>query len=174
MRTPANIAKHPIHPMIVPIPIGLWLFSLLCDLIHRFGGASPHWEVVAMYTMVGGIIFALIAAVPGFIDLLSLPRPIQHTAIKHMGINLTIVVLYAINAWMRRDGVTDGAIWLSVIAVLLLVVSGWLGGKMVYEAGVAVAPAPEIATVTAYEGPERRNAARPSSYLGTDRRMAAQ
>jgi len=33
MRTPASIAKHPIHPMLVNFPIGLWFFSLICDLI---------------------------------------------------------------------------------------------------------------------------------------------
>src|SRR5690242_19359568 len=140
MQTPARIAKHPIHPMIVPIPIGLWIFSLVCDLVHRFGAQSPNWEVVAWYTMIGGIIGALIAAVPGLIDLLSLPSGIQSTAIKHMALNLTIVVLYIINSYLRRDGVTDGAIWLSVLSIILLGVSGWLGGKMVYEAGVAVQP----------------------------------
>jgi uncharacterized membrane protein len=182
MRTPARIAKHPIHPMIVPIPIGLWIFSLVCDLVHRFGGASPNWEVVAMYTMVGGIVGALIAAVPGFIDLLSLPWPIKNTAIKHMALNLTIVALFIINAWVRRNGVTDGAIWLSVIAILLLLGSGWLGGKMVYEAGVAVEPLPlpsaeeprAAAPRPRYQGPERRNPTKGTGYFGPDRRMATQ
>ena len=40
MHTPASVARHPIHPMLVPIPIGLWLFSLFCDLVHRFGAAT--------------------------------------------------------------------------------------------------------------------------------------
>ena len=180
MRTPASIAKHPIHPMIVPIPIGLWLFSLFCDLVHRFGGASAAWEVVALYTMVGGIVGALIAAVPGFIDLLSLPSSIKPTAIKHMALNLTIVVLFIIDAWMRRNGVTDGAIGLSVLAIILLGVSGWLGGKMVYEHGVAVEPVsastePPVSTQRPrYQGPERRNPVRRSGYFGPDRRMATQ
>ena len=34
MRTPASIAGHPIHPMLVPIPIGLWIFSFVCDLAY--------------------------------------------------------------------------------------------------------------------------------------------
>jgi hypothetical protein len=42
MRTPANIAKHPIHPMLIPMPIGLWIFSLVCDLIHAAGSAMAH------------------------------------------------------------------------------------------------------------------------------------
>ena len=178
MRTPASIAKHPIHPMLVPIAIGLWVFSLVCDLVHRFGGASPNWEIVAWYTMIGGIVGALIAAVPGFIDLLSLPKEIQRTGIKHMVLNLTIVVLFAINAFMRRDGVTDAAIGLSVVAIALLLVSGWLGGKMVYEAGVAVdtqgalQPSPAPARARAYAGPERRTAR--AAYFGPERRMATQ
>ncbi len=165
MRTPARIAKHPIHSMIVPIPIGLWLFSLICDLVHRFGGTSPNWEVVAWYTMIGGIIGALIAAVPGLIDLLSLPPGVKRTALIHMALNLTIVALFVINAYVRRNGVTDPAIWLSVIAIALLVASGWLGGKMVYELGVAVEP------TSGYVGPERRVRSR-VAYAGPERRMA--
>jgi uncharacterized membrane protein len=166
--------------MIVPIPIGLWIFSFICDLIHRFGGASPNWEVVAMYTMVGGIIGALIAALPGLVDLLSLPSGIKSTAIKHMALNLTIVVLYIINAWARARGAGDGMIWLSLLAIILLGFSGWLGGKMVYEAGVAVEPQPlepgaEPVAHTRYGGPERRNPTKHSSgYFGPDRRMATE
>ncbi|TAK81902.1 MAG: DUF2231 domain-containing protein [Betaproteobacteria bacterium] len=171
MHTPASIAKHPIHPMIVPIPIGLWLFSLICDLVHRFGATSPNWEVVAWYTMIGGIVGALIAAVPGLIDLLSLPRNVKRTAIAHMAINLTIVALFILNAFVRRNGVNDGAILLSVIAIALLLVSGWLGGKMVYEQGVAVTGAPGAERV-AYQGPERRRSTSRAAYLGPERRMA--
>jgi uncharacterized membrane protein len=129
--------------MLVPIAIGLWIFSLVCDLVHRFGSANPNWEVVAWYTLIGGIIGALIAAVPGFIDMLSLPWHTKRIALIHMSINLTVVALYVVNAYLRsRHGVTDGTIWLSVIAVAMLGVSGWLGGKLVYEHGVAVDPAP--------------------------------
>ena len=165
MRTPASIARHPIHPMLVPIPIGLWLFSLFCDLAHRFGAESPNWEIVAWYTMIGGIAGALIPALPGLVDLLSLPRSIKPTGVKHMALNLSVVALYVVNAYMRRDGVTDGAILLSLIAVALLGVSGWLGGKMVYERGVAV---------DTYNGPERRTATARMAYSGPERRMAMQ
>jgi uncharacterized membrane protein len=53
MRTPAQIAGHPIHPMLVTIPIGLWIFSLVCDLI-AMGSATPEtWQTTAFYAMVG-------------------------------------------------------------------------------------------------------------------------
>jgi uncharacterized membrane protein len=140
MQTPASIARHPIHPMLVPLPIGLWIFAFVCDLIGRFGGAPDPWVTVALYTMVGGIVGALLAAIPGLIDLLSLPEGPRSTAIKHMSLNLTIVVLYIINVVMRWKEPQNpgGLVWLSLISLLLLVISGWLGGKMVYEYGVAV------------------------------------
>src|SRR3954466_15105519 len=145
MRTPANIAKHPLHPMLVAIPIGLWIFSLVCDFVYRFGSHNPNWDLVARYTLVAGIVGALVAAVPGFIDMLSLPWGVKRIALIHMSINLTVVALYVVNAWLRkRHGVTDATIWLSVLSVGLLAVSGWLGGKLVYVHGVAVDSAPDV------------------------------
>ena len=145
MRTPASIAGHPIHPMLVPIPIGLWIFSLVCDLVHEGGSPNPAWATVALYTMGGGIVGALLAAVPGLIDLVSLPPAPRRTALAHMAINLTVVALYAVNFWLRMDAPESpgGLIWLSVLAIGLLIISGWLGGKMVYELGVAVNAPPD-------------------------------
>jgi uncharacterized membrane protein len=70
MRTPASIFKHPIHPMLIVFPIGLWIFFLACDLIRLAGAPGDEWSAVAFFSMVGGFIGALCAAVPGFIDLL--------------------------------------------------------------------------------------------------------
>jgi len=152
MRTPANIAGHPIHPMLVTLPIGLWVFSFVCDLFFVFGNAAPEWSVVALYTMGGGIVGALLAAIPGLIDLLSLPPEPRKTAIIHMSINLTIVVLYIVNFWLRLGTPTaTGLVWLSLLTILMLLVSGWLGGKLVYLSGVAVSTGE-----TTTEGSRRR------------------
>jgi uncharacterized membrane protein len=140
MRTPASIAGHPIHPMIVPLAIGGFLLSFVFDIVCFVTGATDPWASVAYYTMIGGIVGALIAAVFGLIDLVSLPKgPVKRVGYTHMGLNLFIVVLFMCNALMRHDE-TGGNLpyWLSGIGVALLVVSGWLGGKMVYEASVGV------------------------------------
>src|SRR5438128_1666071 len=138
MKTRAQIAKHPIHPMLVAIPIGLWVFSLVCDLAPFVGATSENWPIVARYTMVGGIIGALVAAVPGFIDMLALPWAVKRIALMHMSINLTVVALYVVNVYLRMRGMESSTpVWLSVIAIVMLLVSGWLGGKMVYVHGVA-------------------------------------
>ena len=147
MRTPASIFKHPIHPMLIVFPIGLWIFSLACDLIRLAGVPGDAWSVVAFYSMVGGLIGALLAAVPGFIDYLFYKGgtpPVKPMAQTHMAINLTAVVLYAINIWLRIGDPTSintlmsFPILLSIIGVALIFVSGWLGGQMVHVYGVGV------------------------------------
>ncbi len=45
MRTPASIFKHSIHPMLVVFPIGLWNFSLACDLIRLGGASGDAWSI---------------------------------------------------------------------------------------------------------------------------------
>lgn len=159
MRTPATIAKHPIHPMLVGVPIGLWIMSLVCDLVAAGGGGNPAWAVVALYTMVGGVVGALVAAVPGFVDMLALRGGLRRIALTHMAINLTVVVLYVVNAWLRTAGgaaeappaATPTTLALSVLAIGMLAVSGWLGGKMVHVHGVAVEAPPEPAPAVARE-----------------------
>jgi uncharacterized membrane protein len=144
MRTPASIAGHPIHPMLVPIAIGCFVFSFAADLLCLATGNTNLWSMLAYYTMIGGILGALAAAVPGFIDLLSLPPPIKSTALTHMGINLTVVVIYVVNVFLRRSDPQNLTLpmFLSLVTVVMLLVSGWLGGKMVFEKGVGVDTTP--------------------------------
>jgi uncharacterized membrane protein len=141
MSTPASIHRHPLHPMLVTIPIGLWIFSFVCDLFYLFGG-DPAWQVIAFYTLAGGEVGALLAAVPGFIDFLSLRAPAaRRIAAAHMGLNLALVVLVALNLWLRWNGLGESlSIALSGVTVVTLAVSGWLGGHLVHVLGVTVAP----------------------------------
>jgi uncharacterized membrane protein len=179
MRTPAQIAGHPIHPMLVTIPIGLWVFSLVCDFIAMRSTTPDTWVAASLYAMIGGILGAVAAAIPGLIDLLFLRKtPVLSTAVKHMVLNLTIVVLYVINAWLRWGGSATGGtpLVLSLIAIAMLLVSGWLGGKMVYVAGVAVhaddtAPSP---TARGVERDSARSTAKPgTSAVRGERAMAS-
>ena len=140
METPASIAKHPIHPMLVALPIGLWVFSLVSDIIYRAGWGPAVWNDVAFYTMAGGIVSALIAAVPGLIDLLSLSGRPKVIGIWHMCFNLIAVAIFALSLWLRTTN-PPGAMLpfaLSIVGVVLLGVSGWLGGELVYRHAVAV------------------------------------
>jgi uncharacterized membrane protein len=150
MRTPASIAGHPIHPMLVPLAIGGFLLSLVFDIVCLATGRVDPFAAVAYYTMIGGIVGALAAAVFGFVDMISLPAGYTRgIAVKHMSLNLVVVALFIANAWLRTGQLDAGPggtpFVLSLVAVALLGISGWLGGKMVFEAGVGVSTGEEPA-----------------------------
>jgi uncharacterized membrane protein len=129
--------------MLIVFPIGLWIFSFASDLIFILGG-SPVWNDVAFYTMAGGLIGALAAAVPGLFDMFAISDPrVRRIARNHMILNLIVVAIFALNLYLRTTlsaGSSLLPLLLSFIAIVLLGVSGWLGGEMVYVHGVGVEP----------------------------------
>ena len=140
MKTPASIRDHPIHPILVSLPIGLLVFSLVADIIYLVSN-SAVWQTVAFYTLAGGIVTALIAAVPGFIDLLSIHEPkLKRVGLTHMTLNLLAVMIFAIDWWLRLRHATDArtTFILSFVGVIFISVSGWLGGTLVHRYRVSV------------------------------------
>jgi uncharacterized membrane protein len=141
MTKSATIGGHPIHPMLIVFPVGLWIFSFVSDLLLVSGWGGPGWSDVAMATMLSGLIGALLAAVPGFIDYFTITdAKAARTAKWHMILNLLLVGLYAFNLFVRTQ-TPPGAffpILLSLIGVVILGVSGWLGGDLVYVQGMGV------------------------------------
>jgi uncharacterized membrane protein len=135
----ARVARHPIHPMLVAVPIGLWLAALVFDIVGAFTG-NAMWRTVAFWNIVGGIVGALAAAIPGFVDYLAMQGPVRRIATWHMAFNLGAVALFALNAVVRtRVGLESWwPLALSVAGMVLVLVSGWLGGEMVYVERVGV------------------------------------
>ena len=144
MSSPASIRNHPIHPMLIVFPIGLWFFSLVCDFIYHVGSHNLFWKGVAFYTMLGGVVGALLAAVPGFIDYLSIrDRRLKRIATAHMVLNIIVLAVFVFNLGIRFNGAPDSellGVILSVVGIAVLAASGWLGGSLVYVHGVAVEP----------------------------------
>jgi uncharacterized membrane protein len=138
MTTRVTIAGHPVHAMLVTIPIGLWIFTLTSDVVFAATGDS-RWEATAFFTLAGGIAGALLAAVPGLFDLLGLHEPHERrVGIIHMSVNLAIVALQIVNFALRAslEAATTLTFVLSAVAVAGLLVSGWLGGQLVHVFGV--------------------------------------
>jgi uncharacterized membrane protein len=138
-QTPARIAKHPIHPMLVVLPLGLWIAALAFDIAYAVTG-NPLWRTIAFWNIGAGIIGALLAAVPGFVDYLDLEGRARRLGTYHMVMNLAAVAIFAVN-WYVRTRVAPDSLWplaLSIIGVVGVIISGWLGGEMVYVEHVAV------------------------------------
>ena len=146
--TPASVAKHPLHAILVAFPVALWTFSLVCDLVYRFAGGPLIWNEMAWYTMVAGIVGAVVAAVPGLIDFFSISDPrAGRIGLAHLIINVSLMILFSANAWLRTSTALANApggvlpLALSIVGVGALLVSGWLGGEMIYVHKVGVAGA---------------------------------
>jgi len=120
--------------------------SLVSDLIYKFGFGGAVWNDVAFYMLAGGIVGALIAALPGFVDLIGITNSkTKSIAIWHMLLNLLAVAVFAVDFWMRvsRPVGDNIPIVLSVVGVVLIKITGYLGGEMVYVRGVAVKEPPD-------------------------------
>lgn len=135
MAAPASIRAHAIHPMLIGVPLGLWAFSLLGDLLYLGGAEAGIWSPLALYAMVGGFVSALTAvALAGFVDLRALAeRGVKSLGVTHLNLALIVVALYAVNIWLRFSDPANLAVGiaLSAIGLGMLAVSSWLGGERV-------------------------------------------
>jgi uncharacterized membrane protein len=138
---------HPLHPVLVTVPIGAWVASFVFDLASRFSDEPVVFAKGAWWLICLGLVGAVAAAMLGFLDLFAIPSGTRafRTGLLHMALNLTVVVVFAGSLLPRRDrleqpdGVPVGLIAVSAVALAVLAVSGWLGGKLTYRYGVRVA-----------------------------------
>ncbi|MFF4126078.1 DUF2231 domain-containing protein [Microbispora rosea] len=149
---------HPFHPMLVAVPIGAWVASMVFDLASRFAPDPGFLAEGSKWLIAIGVLGALAAAMAGFLDLFAIPAgtPAFRTGLLHMGLNLVITAAYAAGFLWRQTGpaagtsagtaagtaageVALGPLLLSAGSLALLVVSGYLGGKLAYRYGVRVA-----------------------------------
>jgi uncharacterized membrane protein len=130
---------HPIHPILVVLPLGLWTFALVCDIATLLGGGQG-WQTTALYATGGGVVGALLAAIPGLIDLLAITdAKVRRVAIWHLVLNLLAVAIFAAVFWLRwQDPASRAAMLLTLLGVLTIGGSGWLGGELVYRHGMGV------------------------------------
>ena len=147
MATKASIGGHPIHPMLVTFPIGLWATSFVVDIWFYFN-RNPGWLLVSKAMIAAGCLGALAAAVAGIIDWTGLKDPrVVKIANWHARLNIAALVVFAIRLYFRMNKFGGGDMignkltipfLLSLVGVILISISGWLGGEMAYRHGVGV------------------------------------
>ena len=151
-KTPVSAALagpygHPFHPILVTIPLGAWVCSLVFDIAALIGAHSAEAQFAALWLIALGVLGAVAAASIGFLDFLAIPpqTPARRTAVIHAILNLTVTTAYAVNFFWRYTSsdsgrpVGWGPVVLSVVSLIGLTASGYLGGKLAYRYGVRVA-----------------------------------
>jgi nitrite reductase/ring-hydroxylating ferredoxin subunit/uncharacterized membrane protein len=143
MRSKASVRGHPIHPALIPFPFAFLVGAFLFDAAGRLAD-RPSWWTTGGHLAAAGIVTALIAAVPGFIDYLFTVPPRstgKQRATRHMIVNLLAVALVA-TAWIVRRDMLDGpntlVLGLELAALGLLTAGGWMGGTLVNRNQIGV------------------------------------
>lgn len=129
---------HPLHPILVLIPMGAWMASLAFDIISRVSThGSPSLSDAAYWLILAGVIGAVVSALFGLLDLLTIPRRTRalRVGVAHMVLMLGIVALFFADWYWRHISesyeaakVHPGQLMLSAVGVVLLLATGWLGG----------------------------------------------
>jgi uncharacterized membrane protein len=156
----------PLHPLLVHLPIGCWAATLVSDLIFWMGG-GPVFPPISFYTLWLGLLGAVLAIPAGFAQFWRIPAraQVKSLAYAHMTLNLLVTGLAFVNYFLRRAEdagaqaeVPAAGLGLSVLAILLLSVSGYLGSRMAfaYRVGSAL---PDFRPAGTAESDERRRAA---------------
>jgi Predicted membrane protein len=147
MSTKASISGHPIHAMLVAFPISLWTTSVAVDVFYYFMRNSAL-IIISRFLLAAGCIGAIAAAVFGIIDWLGLQdREVKRVANWHARLNIAALVIFSISFYLRmqRNGHIVGhhltiPFLISFVGLVLIGISGWLGGELVYKHGVGVQP----------------------------------
>jgi uncharacterized membrane protein len=138
---------HPFHPILVTVPIGAWVSSLVFDIASHVVDRPGFLTQGSEWLIAIGVLGALAAALVGFLDLFAIPTGTRafSTGLIHMSLNLCIVGSYVGNFFWRHGtythghSVAGGPLALSAVTLAVLGVSGFLGGKLAYRYGVRVA-----------------------------------
>jgi uncharacterized membrane protein len=143
---------RPFHALLVPLPIGAFLSSLIFDILTRTRADGLPYLVDGAFWLIGtGLVTALIAAVPGFLDFRTIQRgtPAVALARTHLVLNGVTFVLFAIGyAWRAGDHVELeqtrwGQLGLSAVAAIFLIAAMWRGGTLTYRHGLRVSNQPD-------------------------------
>jgi uncharacterized membrane protein len=194
MESRVKLAGHPVHQMLIVFPLGLLATAVVFDVIYLVTD-NTLWTQAAFYMIGAGVITGLVAAVPGVVDWLAIPRG---TRAKRIGLihgvgNVIVVTLFALSWYLRRDqpaAPPTGAVVAGLLGAGLSLLTAWLGGELVNRLGVGVDDGAHLdapssltgrpASVASgqelragmshgYSGAERRHFPQPA-YAGIDRR----
>ena len=142
MESRIKLAGHPVHPMLIVFPLGLFSTAAAFDIIYLVTNAV-RWTEVAFYVVGAGLVGGIAAAVPGWVDWVAIPT---RTRAKRVGLvhgvgNVIVLGLCALSWMLRRADPSHpptGAIVAGVLGVVLISATAWLGGELVDRLGVGV------------------------------------
>ncbi|MBC9205423.1 DUF2231 domain-containing protein [Roseomonas aerophila] len=138
------VAGHPIHAMLVAFPIALAMSTLGADALYWWTG-DPFWARAALWASGGAFLMGVAAGISGTVELLMV-RGIRIRAASWTHFVLAVMLLSILGAnWGFRltgyeQAVLPWGILLSCFAAVFTGMTGWHGGKLVFDYHLGTAP----------------------------------
>lgn len=143
-------AGKPLHPPLTDVPVGAYMLAAAFDIISALGH-NQQWARdfyrAASFTLIGGAIVSVFAAITGFWDWLKSTEPgnqARRTVNAHAATMVTVTILIGVGIAVRVFGFWDEAstpglaLALTLVAAGLTFVGGTLGGTLAYDYGFNV------------------------------------
>lgn len=142
MEARVKLLGHPVHQMLIVLPLGLLTGVIIFDIIHLLTGGET-WALVSYWLIPAGVLSGLLAAVFGFADWTKIPSGTRAKRVGALhGIGNVVLVLLFSGSWVLRGGsITDPgalAFVLSFVGGALSLFTGWTGGELVDRMGMGV------------------------------------
>ena len=184
MRSRFKVLGHPLHPILIVFPLGLYPIALVADIIFLvlywgFGQIDGFWWRMSFWCLIFGAVMTLAAALPGFVDWLNIPgdAPSKRPATFHLIIGVFFIVPLTVASILLRNwgdapatfnyGASTSAFYIAIglnlFMNLLLMFQGWLGGHLVYVHGIGVESSDKIDPIATQVNTETGSVARRES-----------
>ncbi|PZF98987.1 DUF2231 domain-containing protein [Micromonospora deserti] len=130
MQSRLRVQGHPIQPMLVTFPFGLFVSATVFDLTDVVGGPTFLGEV-GYWTAVAALVAAALAAVAGMIDLWDVPRGrTRRTAVTFNLVNVAMAALFLVACLVRADAPQRGTNVVLLLTELVALAVGAVGVRL--------------------------------------------
>src|ERR1043165_1481238 len=142
MRSKAHFKSHPIHPMLIGFPISFFLGAFVFDVLFLIRD-NPGFQLTGYHLTIAGIIGAVMAALPGFIDFLFTVPPdssAKKRAATHGLLNTANLVLFIVVLFLKKNNSVDFKLIVAIeaVGVIIMSIAGWMGGTLAYRNQIGV------------------------------------
>lgn len=140
--TVAAIKRHPLHPMLVTFPIALLICAFASDMAYLFL-ADDFWARMSLWLLGAGTFMGILAGTTGAIEVLFVAGIRRRAAAWNHFVMGTMLLAVSFTNWLWRvpdsvAAIIPLGIYLSFISVLLVAITGWMGGKLVFDEEVGI------------------------------------
>ena len=127
MQSRLRVQGHPIQPMLVTFPYGLFVCATIFDFAQVVGGPALFGEV-GYWTVVAALVAAGLTTMAGMVDLWDVPPDrTRRTAISFNLVNAGMAGLFLLSCLVRAEAPNRGATAVLLVVELLALAVGGLG-----------------------------------------------